>query len=119
MVTGQKPRQKAPGQKPLDNKPSRIIEEIIAKYAVDANLFRLGSTNPKKKNPAPGFFFLGFNTVGLLHIFFGGLYIDSFFYHIKNNDEAYGEVYEVYVLGYNVPVLSLVKCEEALYIHIM
>ena len=23
-------------------------EEIIAKYAVDANLFRLGSTNPKK-----------------------------------------------------------------------
>ena len=28
-------------------------EEIIAKYAVDANLFQLGSTNPKK-NLAPG-----------------------------------------------------------------
>ena len=28
-----------------DNKPPRII----AKYAVDANLFRLESTNPKKK----------------------------------------------------------------------
>ena len=39
-------RSKAP-----DKKPSRIIEEIIAKYAVDANLFRLGSTNPKKIKP--------------------------------------------------------------------
>ena len=37
------------GQKPPDKKPPRIIEEIIAKYAVEANLFRLGSTNPKKK----------------------------------------------------------------------
>ena len=45
------------GQKPLDNKPSRIIEEIIAKYVIDAYLFRLGSTNPKKMNPAR--FFLG------------------------------------------------------------
>ena len=35
--------QKPPGRKPTDNKPPRIIEEIIAKYAVDANL----STNPK------------------------------------------------------------------------
>ena len=26
------------GQKPPDNKPIRIIEEIIAKYAVDAGL---------------------------------------------------------------------------------
>ena len=26
-----------------------IIEEIIAKYDVDANLFRLGYTNPTKK----------------------------------------------------------------------
>ena len=43
-------------QKPPDNKPPRIIEEIIAKYAVAANLFRLGSTNPKKKIPAHGFF---------------------------------------------------------------
>ena len=33
-------------------------EETFAKYAVDTNLFRLGSTNPKKINPAPGFFFL-------------------------------------------------------------
>ena len=32
-----------------------IIEEIITKYAVDVNLFRLESTNPKK-NPASGFF---------------------------------------------------------------
>ena len=50
MVTGQKPPGRKPrGQKPPDNKPPRIIEEIIAKYAIDANLFRLGSTNPKKK----------------------------------------------------------------------
>ena len=33
-------------------------EETIAKYAVDANLFRLGSTNPKKKS-STSFFFLG------------------------------------------------------------
>ena len=46
-------------------KPLRIIEEIIAKYAVDANLFRLGSTNLRKKNPAPGYF-LGFYTEGFL-----------------------------------------------------
>ena len=57
------PGQKPPGQKSPDNKPPRIIEEIIANYAVDANLFRLGSTNPKK-NPAP--FFFGFYTGGLL-----------------------------------------------------
>ena len=25
-------------------------EETVAKYAFDANLFRLGSTNPKKNN---------------------------------------------------------------------
>ena len=36
-----------------DKKPPKIIEEVIAKYAVDANLFRLGSTNPEKKYPAP------------------------------------------------------------------
>ena len=47
-------------QKPPDNKPPRII----ANYAVDANLFRLGSTNPTK-NPAPVFFFC-FYTGGLL-----------------------------------------------------
>ena len=29
-------------------------EENIAKYAVEANLFQLGSTNPKKIYPAPG-----------------------------------------------------------------
>ena len=50
-VTSQKP----PRQKPPDNKPRKIIQETIAKYAVDANIFRLGSTSPKK-NPAPGFF---------------------------------------------------------------
>ena len=38
---------KVTGQKLPDNKPPRIIEEIIVKYAVDPNLFRLGSTNPK------------------------------------------------------------------------
>ena len=35
------PGHKAHGQKPRDNKPPRIIEEIIAKYAADINLFRL------------------------------------------------------------------------------
>ena len=66
MVTGQKPPgQKPPAQKPPDNNPPRIIEEIIAKYAVDNNLFRQGSTNPIK-NPAPGFFFFCFYTGGLL-----------------------------------------------------
>ena len=38
--------QKPPGQKPPDNKPPRIIEETIAKYAVDANLFRLKKCSP-------------------------------------------------------------------------
>ena len=38
-------RSKAPDKKPPDNKPPRIIEDNIAKYAVDGNLFRLGSTN--------------------------------------------------------------------------
>ena len=33
-------RSKAP-----DKKPPRIIEEIIVKYALDANLFRLGFTH--------------------------------------------------------------------------
>ena len=50
-------------QKPSNNKPPGITEEIIVKYADDANLFRLGSTNPKK-TPAP--VFLGFYTGGLL-----------------------------------------------------
>ena len=48
------------GQKLPDNKPPRIIEEIIAKCAVDANLFGLGYTNPKK-NPC---FFFAFYTGG-------------------------------------------------------
>ena len=52
------PGQKPPRQKLPDNKLPRIIEEIIAKYAIEANLFPLGSTNPKKKNQAPGFFLL-------------------------------------------------------------
>ena len=50
------PGQKPPGLKPPDNKPPRIIEEIIAKYAVDANLFQLGSTSPKKKSSSWFFF---------------------------------------------------------------
>ena len=53
------------GQKPPDYKPPRIVEEIIAKYTVDANLFRQGSTNPKKEYPAFDFF-LGSYTGGLL-----------------------------------------------------
>ena len=43
-------------------------DETIAKYAIDANLFRLGSTKPKK-NSSPWFFF-GFYTGGLLSGFF-------------------------------------------------
>ena len=50
------PRKSLP-DKTLHNKPPRIIEEIIVKYTVDANLFRLGSTNPKKKKSSPWFFF--------------------------------------------------------------
>ena len=34
-------------------------EETIAKYAVDANPFRLGSTKPNKKYPVLGLFFGG------------------------------------------------------------
>ena len=62
MITCQKTPDKQPhgqkplGQKPPDNKPPRIIEEVIAKYAVDTNLFRLWSISPKKNNPAPGIF---------------------------------------------------------------
>ena len=64
MVTGQKPPTKTPQEKshpdksPPDNKPPRIIEEIIAKYVVDSNLFRLGSTNPKKNFQQLLFFLL-------------------------------------------------------------
>ena len=39
------------------SKAPRIIEDVIAKYAVDGNLFRLGSTNPKKIKSSPCFFF--------------------------------------------------------------
>ena len=53
-----------------DKKPPRIIEEIIAKYAVDANLFRLGSTNPIKKNQAPGCFSVGGEVSTKFFIFF-------------------------------------------------
>ena len=52
---GQKPRgQKLPPQP--DNKLSSIIGDIIAKHAVDANLFRLGSINPKNKSQTPAAF---------------------------------------------------------------
>ena len=37
----------------------RTLKPGLAKYAVDANLFRLGSTNPKKKFPDPGWFLVG------------------------------------------------------------
>ena len=55
-----------PFEKLADDMPSDIsaypcmqnTEETIAKYAVDANLFRFGSTDPKK-NPAPGCFLVG------------------------------------------------------------
>ena len=69
---------KAPGQKPPDNKPPRIIEKIIANNAVDANLFRLGSTNPKEKIKPLVFlldFCFGFYTRGLLS---GGFYPGDF-----------------------------------------
>ena len=33
-------------------------EETVAKYAVDVNLFRLGSTNPKKNSQPLDAFFL-------------------------------------------------------------
>ena len=52
MVTGQKPprqkalRTKATRTKTPANMPTRIIVELISKYAVDANLFQLASTNP-------------------------------------------------------------------------
>ena len=39
------PGKEPPGQKPPDNKPPRINKEIIEIYAVDANLFQVGSTN--------------------------------------------------------------------------
>jgi len=55
VLTGK--RTKAPGQNPPDNKLPRTIEEIIAKYAADANLFRLGPTNPKKNQPLVFFVF--------------------------------------------------------------
>ena len=63
------PRQKPPRQKSPDNKPPRMFEEIIAKFAVDTNLFRLESTNPKKKSSPWVFFFLilGFYTGAYCH----------------------------------------------------
>ena len=69
-VLGQKP----PGQKSSDNKPARIIEEIIAKYAIDTTLFRLGSTNPKKKIQPLIFYTGGFCSKAFVPGFFvGGL----------------------------------------------
>ena len=56
-VSDQKSPTKATRTKTPDNKPPRIIEEIMVKFAVDANLFRLGSINPKKKS-SPCFFWL-------------------------------------------------------------
>ena len=64
---------KPPRQKPPGNKPPRIIEDIIAKYANDANLFQLGSTNPKKKNPAPDFFWAFIPGAYCRGLFVGGI----------------------------------------------
>ena len=62
------------GQKLPNNEPPRIIEEIIAKYAVDAKLFRLGSTNPKKNVASRFYLFMGFYTGGIkAHFIVGGL----------------------------------------------
>ena len=36
---------------------TKTLKPGFSKYDVDINLFRLGSTNPKKKFPAPGCFF--------------------------------------------------------------
>ena len=69
LVTSHKP----PWQKPPDNKPHKIIEEIIAKYAVDANLFQLGSTNPKKKKLAHSFFWAFIPGAYCREFFVGGL----------------------------------------------
>ena len=33
----------------LHSHACKKLKPVMAKYAVDANLFRLGSTNPKKK----------------------------------------------------------------------
>ena len=63
--------------KAQDKKPPRIIEEIIAKYAVDANLFQLGSTSPTKIQflVVFGLLYRGLIVGGLLSewLLFGGL----------------------------------------------
>ena len=59
--------------------PPRTNEETIAKYAVDANLLRLGSFNPEKKIQSLFFFFFlyrGF-IVGR-HLSLGGLLLGGF-----------------------------------------
>ena len=43
--------------------------EGLAKYAVDANLFRLGSTNPKKNSQTPDAFWLGVKTLDFFGFF--------------------------------------------------
>ena len=50
----------AVGQFAVGTRALQNTKETIAKYADDANLFRLGSTNPKKRNPTPVFFVVFF-----------------------------------------------------------
>ena len=68
--------------------PCKILKPGFAKYAVDANLFRLGPTNPKK-NPTTVFF--GFYTGGFCPGKFcpeafcrGAFDLDSKYFYTKN-----------------------------------
>ena len=93
-------RSKAPdkkpfGQKPPNNKPPTII----AKYTVDANLFRLGSTN-SKKNIQSLVFCLGFYTGGLLSGVFcpGAFDLEPFRVTFRNNTvNSYSVDYDTWV----------------------
>ena len=88
------PGQKPPWQNPLNNKPPWIIEQIIAKYAVDDNLFRLGSTNPKKIQPLVFF--------GLLYrgLIFGGFWPKTtFFIALTHLNNSYDEHQMMFLLS--------------------
>ena len=84
-------RSKAP-----DKNPSKIIEENIAKYAVDANLFRLGSTNPKKKIPSAGVWWrakpLHQKNIYFLNFFFQECIQTIFFQKVSNLHERSGGI---------------------------
>ena len=61
-------------------------EETFVKYAVDANLFRLGSTNPKKKYPGPGCFLVGGKAPHQKYIY---LFFSKMFQYLKKNDSIF------------------------------